>query len=213
MPKMNAVLLAGGESSRFGSDKALLAFAGVTLIEYIFHNLDQNFSKVIIVGSKDKYDFIKGAELHEDIYQDKGPLAGIYTGLYFSESNYNFICGCDMPFLSGQYFDFLKKEAAENPEAEIVVPQFKGYLEPLAAFYQRSLLTEIREEILANNLKIKSFYKKSRKKIINEELLKRNFRLEKLFFNLNYPEDQKKAVSYLKEEADRIEKLETGNFY
>lgn len=213
MPKMNAVLLAGGESSRFGSDKALLPFAGMTLIEYIFHNLEQNFKKVIVVAPKDKYSFLKGAEIKEDIYQNKGPLAGIYTGLYFSDSNYNFICGCDMPFLSSQYFDFLKNKAAADPEAEIVVPQFKGYLEPLAALYQRSLLPKIRRELLENDLKIKSFYKNSSKKIIKEEILNRNFRLEKLFFNLNYPEDQKTAVSYLKEESDRIEEFETENIY
>jgi molybdopterin-guanine dinucleotide biosynthesis protein A len=110
MPKINAVLLAGGQSSRFGSDKALISFAGMKLIEYIYRNLDQNFNRVIVVGSKDKYSFLKGAEMREDIYQNKGPLAGIYTGLYFSDSKYNFVCGCDMPFLSIKYFSFLKKE-------------------------------------------------------------------------------------------------------
>ncbi|MFN2341107.1 MAG: molybdenum cofactor guanylyltransferase [Halanaerobium sp.] len=211
--KINAVLLAGGESSRFGSDKALLSFAGMKLIEYIFYKLDQNFNKVIIVGSKDKYSFLKKAEIREDIYQNRGPLAGIYTGLYFSDTDYNFITGCDIPFLSSQYFDFLKKEAAAKPEAEIIVPQFKGYLEPLAAIYKRSLLPEIKKQILNDNLKIKSFYQKSRKIIIKEEILKRNFRLEKLFFNLNYPEDRKKAINYLKEEADSIAKNKRENIY
>ena len=205
MPKINAVLLAGGKSLRFGSNKALLPFAGMRLIEYIFYNLDQNFNNVIVVGAEAQYSFLEGAEIREDIYQERGPLAGIYTGLYFSKSNYNFICGCDMPFLSSRYFKFLKNESAKSPESEIIVPQYRGYLEPLAAIYQRSLLPKIKKEIMDNNLKIKSFYKNSRKKIIKEELLISNFRLEKLFFNLNYPEDQKLALSYLKEEGTRIE--------
>jgi molybdopterin-guanine dinucleotide biosynthesis protein A len=213
MAKINAILLAGGQSSRFGSDKALMPFAGMRLIEYIFYNLDQSFNKVIVVGSKDKYSFLKNAEIREDIYQNLGPLAGIYTGLYFSDTDYNFISGCDMPFLSSQYFDFLKKEASAKPEAEIVVPKFKGYLEPLAALYQRSLLPEIKKQILNDNLKIKSFYKKSRKIIIKEEILKRNFNLEKLFFNLNYPADKKKAINYLKEEAESIDKNKRENIY
>ncbi|RCW50599.1 MULTISPECIES: molybdenum cofactor guanylyltransferase [Halanaerobium] len=205
MPKINAVLLAGGESSRFGSDKALLPFAGKTLIEYIYDNLKTSFNRVIIVGSPVKYSFLKEAEIREDIYQNRGPLAGIYTGLYFSKSSYNFVCGCDMPFLNSKYFDFIHKQAAESPEAEIIVSCFNGYLEPLAAIYQRSLLSNIKSEILKNNLKIKSFYQKSRKKIIKEEILKRNFKLEKLFFNLNYPEDQSKAINYLKEEAESFD--------
>ena len=210
MNKINAVLLAGGESSRFGSDKALLSFAGMTLIEYIYKNLDENFSQVIIVGSKDKYSFVKGAEIREDIYQDRGPLGGIYTGLYYSDNTYNFICGCDMPFLNRCYFDFLKKEKSENPTAEIIVPRFKGYLEPLAAIYNRSLLAKIRQEMLNNNLKIKSFYSKSSKKIVKDKLLKQNLNLDldRLFFNLNYPEDKEKAVNYLMEGADQIAKAE-----
>lgn len=210
MNKLNAVLLAGGESSRFGSDKALISFAGMTLIEYIYNNLQENFSRVIVIGSKDKYSFLKEAEIREDIYPDSGPLAGIYTGLYYSESSYNFICGCDMPFLDKDYFDLLKKEKAEKPTAEIIVPRFKGYLEPLAAIYKRSLLAKIRLEILNNNLKIKSFYQKSSRRIIKEELLKRNLNidLERLFFNLNYPEDREKAVNYLMEGADEIAKAE-----
>lgn len=210
MNKLNAVLLAGGESSRFGSDKALISFDGMTLIEYIYNNLQENFSRVIVVGSQDKYSFLKGAEIREDIYQDSGPLAGIYTGLYYSESRYNFICGCDMPFLDKDYFDLLKKEKVEKPAAEIIVPRFKGYLEPLAAIYKRSLLAKIRVEILNNNLKIKSFYQKSSKRIIKEELLKKdlNIDLERLFFNLNYPEDLEKALNYLMKGADKIAKAE-----
>jgi len=210
MTKINAVLLAGGESSRFGSDKALLYFAGMTLIEYIHNNLQENFSRVIVVGSKDKYSFLKEAEIREDIYQNRGPLAGIYTGLYYSESSYNFICGCDMPFLDKDYFDLLKKEKAEELSAEIIVPRFKGYLEPLAAIYKRSLLAKIKKEILADNLKIKSFYQNSSRRIIKEEILKKDLTvdLERLFFNLNYPEDREKALNYFMEGADKIAKAE-----
>jgi len=205
MPNINAILLAGGQSRRFGSDKALISFAGMKLIEYIYRNLDQNFKKVIVVGSKAEYSFLKGAEIREDIFQNKGPLAGIYTGLYFSESSYNFICGCDMPFLNIQYFNFLKEEIRKHPKKEIIVPRYNNYLEPLAAIYQRSLITKIKDEILTDNLKIKSFYNNSSKKVISEELLKRNFDLEKLFFNLNYPKDLARALRYLKE-VDKIEK-------
>lgn len=205
MPKINAVLLAGGKSRRFGNiDKALLPFAGTTLIEYICSNLNENFNRVIIIGSKDKYSFIKRVEIHEDIYKNKGPLAGIYTGLYFSETNYNFICGCDMPFLNSNYFSYLKDDFKKEDKTEIVVPEYNGFLEPLAALYHYSLLKRIQNEILNYNLRIKSFYDNAEKKILSEAALKEKFNLEKLFFNLNYPEDLDKALKYL-EGGDRIE--------
>jgi len=206
MSKINAVLLAGGKSSRFGdSDKALIPFAGKTLIEYIYDHLSENFNRVIIIGSKDKYSFIKDAEIRNDIYQNKGPLAGIYTGLYYSETNYNFICGCDMPFLSSSYFNYLKSQLAAEKGVEIIVPQFNGFLEPLAAVYHYSLLKRIQDEIINDNLRIKSFYKRAKKKVLSETNLEKNFDLKRLFFNLNYPADLEKALKYL-EGVDRIEK-------
>ncbi|PTX17537.1 molybdenum cofactor guanylyltransferase [Halanaerobium congolense] len=206
MLKINAVLLAGGKSRRFGNvDKALLPFAGTTLIEYIYSNLKKNFNKVIIIGSKDKYSFIDDVEIHEDIYKNKGPLAGIYTGLYFSETNYNFICGCDMPFLNSNYFNYLKGNLTKQDKAEIIVPKYNGFLEPLAALYHYSLLKRIQNEILNNNLRIKSFYNNAEKKILSESSLEKKFDLKRLFFNLNYPQDLEQLLKYL-EEVDRIEK-------
>jgi len=206
MSKINAVLLAGGKSSRFGdSDKALIPFAGKTLIEYIYDHLSENFNRVIIIGSKDKYSFIKDAEIRNDIYQNKGPLAGIYTGLYFSETNYNFICGCDMPFLNSNYFNYLKGNLTKQDKAEIIVPKYNGFLEPLAALYHYSLLKRIQNEILNNNLRIKSFYNNAEKKILSESSLEKKFDLKRLFFNLNYPQDLEQLLKYL-EEVDRIEK-------
>jgi molybdopterin-guanine dinucleotide biosynthesis protein A len=205
MAKINAVLLAGGKSRRFGKiNKALLPFAGTTLIEYICSNLNDNFNRVILIGSKDKYSFIDGIEVHEDIYQNKGPLAGIYTGLYFSETNYNFICGCDMPFLNSNYFSYLKASLKKEEKTEIIVPQYNGFLEPLAALYHYSLLKRVQNEILNNNLRIKSFYDNAEKKILSESILKEKFNLEKLFLNLNYPRDLEKALKYL-EGRDKIE--------
>lgn len=204
MKKINAVLLAGGESSRFGSDKALIPFAGMTLIEYIYHKLKRNFAEVIIIAPQKRYSFIKGAEIKEDLYQDKGPLAGIYTGLLYSEAEYNFICGCDMPFLTSSYFDFLKEILLKNHSKEIIVPEHGAYFEPLAALYNKSLLAAVRANIKADNLRLKSFYQQSSLKIIKEEVLKKKFNLERLFFNLNYYQDYEQALSYLKKGEDKI---------
>lgn len=204
MKKINAVLLAGGESSRFGSDKALIPFAGMTLIEYIYYKLKENFADVIIIAQKESYSFIKTAKIREDIYQNKGPLAGIYTGLLYSDTEYNFICGCDMPFLNKNYFDFLKEELAADNSPQIIVPEYQNYYEPLAAIYNQNLLTLIKDNLKNNNLRIKSFYEKSDLKVIKEAVLEKKFNLEKLFFNLNYYQDYEQALSYLKKGEDKV---------
>ncbi|MDI6815476.1 MAG: NTP transferase domain-containing protein [Dehalococcoidales bacterium] len=40
-----------------------------------------------------------------DTYPGKGPLGGIYTGLATSDSFYNLVVACDMPFLNQALLD------------------------------------------------------------------------------------------------------------
>ncbi|RCW42019.1 molybdenum cofactor guanylyltransferase [Halanaerobium sp. MA284_MarDTE_T2] len=198
--KINAILLAGGESSRYGENKALLSFKNKPLIEYVYNKLDSHFDNVIIIGPPKTYSFIAGAEIREDIIKNKGPLGGLYTGLYYSSTEYNFLAGCDMPFLDDDYFSFLEKklqkELVQN-KYEILVSEYNGYLEPLAAIYSKNLLDKIKASLFSSELKIKSIYNKSRIKIIKEEELDSFFNLKKLFFNINYPQDKKAAENFL----------------
>lgn len=198
--KINAILLAGGESSRYGENKALLSFKNKPLIEYVYNKLNRYFDNVIIIGPPETYSFIEGAEIKEDIIKNKGPLGGLYTGLYYSSTEYNFLVGCDMPFLDKDYFSFLEKKLERElitDKYEILVSQYNGYLEPLAAVYSRKLLDKIKASLVSSELKIKSIYNKSRIKIINEEELENYFDLKKLFFNINYPQDKETAENFL----------------
>lgn len=198
--KINAILLAGGESSRYGENKALLSFENKPLIEYVYNKLDSHFDDVIIIGPPKIYDFIEDAEIREDIIKNKGPLGGLYTGLYYSSTEYNFLAGCDMPFLNENYFSFLEKilqKKSIQDEYEIMVSEYNGYLEPLAAFYSRKLLDKIRASLDSSDLKIKSIYNNSRIKIIKEEELDNFFDLKKLFFNINYLQDKETAENFL----------------
>ena len=108
---MNAILLAGGESSRFGSNKALARIKGQTMIYYILSSLKKVYSKIYIIGDKKEYSFLQNSgkiRIKEDIIPEKGPLGGLYTGLKYSSADYNVLVGCDMPLLTENYFRFLK---------------------------------------------------------------------------------------------------------
>ncbi|MFW6281768.1 MAG: molybdenum cofactor guanylyltransferase [bacterium] len=207
MSKVNAILLAGGNSSRYGKDKALICFQEKTLIEIIYSKLNSFFDKVIIVSNKDDYHFLKNAVIKKDIIKNKGPLGGIYTGLYYSDAEYNFIIGCDMPFINERYFSFLLEKIKES-DFDVAAVKKDGYLEPLAALYHRRVLTLVKKNILDDNLRIKSFYADSRVKVIEKDELADYFNLDKLFFNINYPEDKLKAEYFFK--LDRRQKSENG---
>ncbi|MBU1487388.1 molybdenum cofactor guanylyltransferase, partial [bacterium] len=95
-----SIILAGGKSSRMGEDKALLRFEGRSLIEWVIAGLKEVGGEIIIVANEPERFKSLGLRAVKDILPDKGPLVGLYSGLLSSFSEYSFVCGTDMPFLS-----------------------------------------------------------------------------------------------------------------
>ena len=101
--KMSAILLAGGQSSRMGSDKALLPLAGRTMLERILEKISPLFAQVLVIvdnAEKVRGLHLQGAAVHEDAIQRAGALAGLYTGLCHSVYTRSMAFSCDMPFVS-----------------------------------------------------------------------------------------------------------------
>ena len=97
---MTGIILAGGHSKRLGKDKAFITIGNSRVIEGIVNKLSAIFTDVIIVTkSPETYKYL-GAKLVRDLMPESGSLIGIYSGLVSSNNDYNFIVGCDMPFLN-----------------------------------------------------------------------------------------------------------------
>jgi molybdopterin-guanine dinucleotide biosynthesis protein A len=131
-----AFVLAGGRSSRMGSDKALLPFRGRTLVEHVMAQVDSVISNVTLVGDSSRYiDF--RYPVTEDRFEGCGPLAGIHAALAITNCEWNLILACDMPEITPQFLNQLM-ERAESGCADAVIPVPPGGVpEPLCAAYQR----------------------------------------------------------------------------
>lgn len=99
---MTAIILAGGKSSRMGQDKALLKFGEKTNVEHLVSLLEPIFSEILIIVDRraklGRLD-LGGAEIYEDLIRDHGPLAAMYTGLFYSSFKASCVLTCDMPFI------------------------------------------------------------------------------------------------------------------
>ncbi len=96
----NAIILCGGKSSRIFLPKPFIEINGRTIIENIVEVLKGLFNKIIIVTNNiEKYIKLEVELIVKDKIPGKGPLGGIYTGLNYSDTFYNFILACDMPFI------------------------------------------------------------------------------------------------------------------
>jgi FdhD protein len=97
---VTGVILAGGASSRMGSNKALLPYRGGVFVEAIFRQLRRLFPEVLLVtNSPEQYQFLPCRKV-PDIFPGHGALAGIHAGLHHSSTDAIFVVACDMPYLN-----------------------------------------------------------------------------------------------------------------
>ncbi len=187
---MTGIILAGGKNSRMGTNKAFLEIDGIRLMDKTINIYREIFSEIIIV-TNDPLSYIEftDAAIVTDIYKGKGPLGGIYTGLFYANNYYAFVAACDMPFLNEDFIIYLTEQA---DKFDIVVPQLSEGFQPLHAIYSQNCLSHIKKMLIADKLKITGFYKDVRLLSITEEKIKPFNKDGRLFLNVNTPEDLEK---------------------
>ena len=145
MLKTAAFILAGGESSRMGRNKALLEIDGVPLILRTAHVVEQAVAKPTIVGPREAFAAL-GFECVEDDWPGAGPLGGIATALRASGMEWNLVVACDMPYLTPEWLRHLVARA-EASAAGAVIPQSEFGAEPLCASYNKRAESAIRSAL------------------------------------------------------------------
>lgn len=153
---ISAYILAGGQSRRFGEDKALVTYRGRPLIAHVWGEISGCIELVSIVAKPDSPYHAMGYTVVDDVLPGQSPLIGIYTGLLDSKTDWVFFTACDMPFVKSriinQMISVLNKDA---DGAEIIVPVSPQGLEPLAALYHRSLVHVLSDQ--KNTLPLQTF--------------------------------------------------------
>lgn len=184
--EITGIVLAGGKSSRMGSDKGMIKLNGKKFIEYIIEALIPNVSDIIIIANNDKYNNL-GYEVYEDIIKECGPLGGIYTGLMNSRTESNIIVSCDIPFINSGLIKHIIKNMGR---ADISVPVFEGNTEPLCAVYTKGIAGKLHDLIINNELKIHNVLKHfiTTQIHITKSL---DFYNNRLLANINTPEELK----------------------
>lgn len=133
-----------------------------------------------------------------DLYPGKGSLGGIYTGLTYSNSFYNLVVACDMPFLNTA---LLRHMISLSTGFDVVIPRLDDNIEPLHAVYSRNCASFIEEQLKRDDLRIRGFFDSVKVRYIEKEELER-FDPEHLsFFNVNTEADLVKARTMAKTEA------------
>lgn len=138
-------LIAGGQSSRFGQDKAFLQFQGQSLAARLLGAMRQaGCSPLIFNGSRAPDDLGADVQVLADEQPGMGPLGGLATVLAQAQGPV-LVAACDMPGLNAEAMRSLM--AAYAPGKGGLVSEGEGGLEPLFAIYEPSLLPKMREAL------------------------------------------------------------------
>ncbi len=131
---ITGIILAGGKSSRMGTDKGFLKLNGKLFIEHIIEVLTPLVSEIIIVSNDLNYDNFKVKRVN-DLIEDAGPLAGIYSGLSASKTKKNLVLSCDIPLINSEILNLLVNQI--DDASEIIQIESNGKTMPLIALYNK----------------------------------------------------------------------------
>jgi molybdopterin-guanine dinucleotide biosynthesis protein A len=205
LPEVAGFVLAGGGSTRFGQDKALALVGETPMLTHLCSLFDGWTSDVSIVGSCAKYGGL-GPRCVEDRWPGEGPLGGILTALLETaqpatsrgkpgtRAEWNLIVGCDMPFLTAAFLQYLAKKTATS-RCEVIVPRSPHGPEPLCACWRTSAAPKLQAAFDSGVRKVTEAMKQLNMEVLDEADWKRFDSAGRLFWNINTQADYQRALT------------------
>ncbi len=189
----SGVVLAGGKSSRFGKEKALVQFESKPLVKWTMDIIENVVDEMILSLSSqtDISKFIKllGEKviIVKDAKPDLGPISGLLSSFREAKGEFVAVAPCDSPFIKIELYDLLFKKAKGHDGA---VPFINNFWEPLHAVYKRESLIFALEKAISKgkNRPTDAYSYLDIEKVTQKEL--KTFDDENLsFININTKDD------------------------
>jgi len=206
---------AGGGSTRFGADKALVELGGKTLLARTVEMVASVCEETRIVAPAGKYADATVA-IVTDRWPGQGPLGGILTALDFSNERFRdadgkgacaLIVSCDMPFLTQEWLAYLCERAVKST-ACVVVPESENGLEPLCACWRTEAAVAVQAAFDGGVRKVTEAMKRLSMEVLDEAAWKRFDSDGRLFWNMNTLADYQEARRVIEERAGLARKRE-----
>ncbi|HAM79679.1 MAG TPA: molybdenum cofactor guanylyltransferase [Ornithinibacillus sp.] len=162
--EMVGIVLAGGQSRRFGSPKAFAERNGIPFYFYSIQAMDELVESIVLVTNESLFKQFRNEKLSVELTTDHqdfaglGPLAGIYTAMEKVEAEWYLIAPVDVPFIEKRIFSLLLPYRSNNPD--VIVPIAGDRLQPLLSIFRGTMKDKIKEQLLGKELSIKQLFDK-----------------------------------------------------
>lgn len=185
-------ILAGGKSSRMGTDKGLVSIDNKSLVEFVIRTVKPLFKNCFIVSKNPEYNQFELICIQDEV-EGIGPAGGIYTAMRHCQSKKILIVSCDMPNITASA---IKSLIASSKNYDIIVPVFEHKFEPLFAIYSKACAHKWRELINSEVYKLQNII--SNFNTLELDVTKNPFFSKELFMNLNTQEELDQFARTLK---------------
>jgi molybdopterin-guanine dinucleotide biosynthesis protein A len=183
----DAVLLAGGRSTRMGTDKAGVLIQGEPLWRRQLATLRALAPSEIFISGRDTGPYAgAGLEILKDAQFDRGPLAGLATALAWTTKPYLVVLAIDLPAMRADFLARLVELAIRLGRS--VVPRNGPRFEPLAAVYSKATRGLVAECLQSGDYSLQRFIRLAIEKDL-AEVYPLSLEDEPLLRNVNAPAD------------------------
>ena len=196
-----AVVLAGGQSKRFGEDKNQAKLGNLTLLEHVLAKVTKKFEKILIISNQNlNIKTLNSITIISDCIQGNlGPLVGVLTAMKWIRKNnkqYQWIATfpCDTPFFDTSIIEKYKSKINLN-ESLLYFVKSNQKRHNIFGLWSVKLMDTLENDLVNNNFrKVEEWADKIGVKIINIK----NDKFDS-FFNINTKTDLEEANKLLKE--------------
>jgi molybdopterin-guanine dinucleotide biosynthesis protein A len=203
-PSLLGAILAGGESSRFGSLKALSPLGGRPMAAWGVRALRSHFERVVVISNTPETGVTLELPSRGDLQPGMGPLGGLETALAWAEEeglDGAFLLGCDLPLVDDHVLARILEQGFRG--RPILVPESSGPLglEPLCAAYTVDCLGPVRELLKAGRRSMMGLLETVGFSPVPVAALGGPDALTLTFMNVNTVEDSERVASLLSPEG------------
>jgi molybdopterin-guanine dinucleotide biosynthesis protein A len=200
---VGGIVLAGGQSTRMGTAKALLPFGPETMLQRVVRLLGTTVSPIVTVAAREQELPPLPADIivARDERDARGPLEGLRAGLKALPDSVDaaYVTSCDVPLLLPAFVEHMLSLLGEH---DIAVMEIDGFTHPLSAVYRRTVLPHVESLLARDRLRPIFLFDAVRTRRVSPDEMRVADPDLRTLRNLNTREDYEAALAELR--GDRL---------
>lgn len=153
---MNGLVLAGGNSTRMGSDKSLIAYHGIPQYLHVYRMLEKYCDHVFISAKENKFSLPTIVDLPK--YEHIGPINGILSAFDYEVTDW-MVVAIDYPLFSDEHI--LKLIEPAETIANVYFNPETSFFEPFLALYRQDFKEILVSEIDSGTHSLQTILRKN----------------------------------------------------